>query len=172
MQHHLGVSRPEPTTAVPAATAVGALLAPVVACLRDDDNALRVLFEGAREDGTVVAALAAAPAVVRVYLRLAPRPDGVERMLTGYVAGALDKFRDREIVAVGSECLEVARASRAIAPIADAVFVDEALTHGRWCALVGAIASCWWCAERSAELRGTDPIEETTAICHYLARAA
>jgi hypothetical protein len=75
-------------------------------------------------------------------------------------------------VAIGAECLEVARADSSIAPIANAVFVDAALHHGRWCALVGAVASCWWCAERGASLRGTDPIEETAAICRYLASVA
>ena len=157
---------------VPAAMAVGALLAPVVACLRGDDNGIRTLFEGACEDGIVPAALQAAPAVVRVYLRLAPQPHGADRILTGYVAGALDRFGDREVVAIGAECLEVARADAAIAPIANAVFVDAALEHGRWCALVGAVASCWWCAERGSALRGTDPVEETAAICRYLASVA
>jgi len=157
---------------VPAAVAVGALLAPVVACLRNDDNGVRVLLEGTCADGTVAAAVAAAPAVVRVYLRLAPPPDGADRILTGFVAGALDRFRDRDVVTVGADCLEVARSQSAIAPIADVVFVDAALEHGRWCALVGAVSSCWWCAERSAALRGTDPVEETAAICRYLARVA
>ncbi|MGH8979066.1 MAG: hypothetical protein ACRDV7_13390 [Acidimicrobiia bacterium] len=160
---------PEP---IPAATAVGALLAPVVACLRGDDDGVRALFEGACEDGVVPAALQAAPAVVRVYLRLAPPPDGAHRIVSGYVAGALDRFGDREVVAIGAECLEVARAEAAIAPIANAVFVDAALEHGRWCALVGAVASCWWCAERGAALRGSDPVEETAAICRYLASVA
>jgi hypothetical protein len=157
---------------VPAAVAVGALLAPVVACLRDDDAGLRALFDGACEEGTLSAALQAAPSVVRVYLRLAPPPDGADRIATGYVAGALDRFGDRDVVTIGAECMDVARADASIAPIASAVFVDAALEHGRWCALVGAVSSCWWCAQRGATLRGTDPVEETAAICRYLARVA
>ena len=158
--------------AVPPATAVAVLLAPVTACLRGDDEGLRVLFDGACEDGTLPAALHAAPSVARVYLRIAPTPDGVDRILAGYIGGALDRFGDREVVAIGAECLEIARANREIAPIADAVFVDAALGHGRWNAMVGAVACCWWCAERGAALRGTDPVAETAAICRYLARVA
>jgi hypothetical protein len=157
---------------VPPAVAVGTLLAPVVACLRGEDDDIRILFDGACEDGTIAAALQAAPSVARVYLRLAPPPDGVERIVAGYIGGALDRFGNREVVAVGAECLEVARARAELASIAESVFVDTALEHGRWNALVGAVASCWWCAERGAELRGTDPITETAAICRYLARVA
>ena len=139
-------SRPSPVR-----RRVGALLAPVVACLRGDDDGVRALFDGACEDGTIDRRAAGRPAVVaRVYLRLAPPPDGADRILSGYVGGALDRFGDREVVAIGAECLEVARADSAIAPIAEAVFVDAALEHGRWNALVGAVASCWWCAERGA----------------------
>jgi hypothetical protein len=157
---------------VPAATAVAVLLAPVVACLRGDDDGVRVLFDGACEEGTITAALRAAPGVARVYLRIAPPPDGADRILSGYIGGALERFGDREVVAIGAECLEIARADSAIASVAESVFVDTALGHGRWTALVGAIASCWWCAERGARLRGTDPVFETAAICRYLARVA
>ena len=110
---------------MPAARAVGALLAPVVACLRGDDDGVGILLDGACEDGAVAAAVRAAPAVVRVYLRLAPPPDGADRILTGYGSGALDRFHDREIVTLGAECLEVARVDPALAPIAEAVFVDS-----------------------------------------------
>ena len=160
---------PEP---VPAALAVGTLLAPVVACLRGDDEAVGVLLDGACEDGVVSAAVRAAPAVVRVYLRLAPPPDGADRILTGYGNGAFDRFHDREAVTVGAECLEVARVDGTLAPIAEAVFLGAALDHGDRCALVGVIASCWWCAQTSADLRGANPIEEAAAICRYLARVA
>jgi hypothetical protein len=172
MTRDLNSGRSRPGVEVPAAAAIGALMAPVVACLRGDDDDVRVLFHGACEDGTIEAALLAAPAVARVYLRLAPPPDGVDRILSGYIGGALDRFGDREVVAIGAECLEVARVERSLAPVAETVFVDYALEHGRWNALVGAVASCWWCAERGASLRGTDPVSETTAICRYLAGVA
>jgi hypothetical protein len=165
----------EPETdpeAVAAAVAIGALMAPVVACLRGADDDVRILFDGACEDGTIEAALKAAPTVVRVYLDTAPPPDGAERILSGYVGGALDRFRVREIVAIGAHCIEVAQVEARLAPIAESVFVDAALERGRWNALVGAVASCWWCAERGATLRGNDPVTETTAICRYLARVA
>jgi hypothetical protein len=170
MHEQLGPEQPDQV--VPAEIAVGTLMAPVVACLRGDDNGVRLLFDGACEDGTITAALRAAPRVARVYLRLAPPPDGADRIVAGYIGGALDRFGDREIVAVGAECLQVARAERRLAVIADAVFVDAALEHGRWNALVGAVASCWWCAQRGAALRGTDPVAETAAICRYLVGVA
>lgn len=162
-------SAPDP---IPAARAVGTLLAPVVACLRGDDEAVGVLLDGACEEGSVASAVRAAPAVVRVYLRLAPPPDGADHILTGYGSGALDRFHDREIVTLGAECLEVARVDPALAPIAEAVFLDSALDHGHRCALVGVVASCWWCARMSADLRGADPVEEAAAICRYVARVA
>jgi hypothetical protein len=154
------------------AQAIGALMAPVVACLRGADDDVRLLFDGACEDGTLEVALKAAPGVARVYLRTAPPPDGADRILSGYIGAALDRFRDREVVAIGAECLEVARVEPRLAPVAESVFVNYALEHGRWNALVGAVSSCWWCAERGAALRGTDPVSETAAICRYLARVA
>ena len=124
------------------ALAIGALMAPVVACLRGDDDGVRILFEGACEDGTSQAALRAAPGVARVYLRLAPPPDGADRILAGYIGGALDRFGDREVVAIGAECLEVARVEPAIAPVAECgVRRRRARARGRWRALVGAVAS-------------------------------
>ena len=49
---------------------------------------------------------------------------------------------------------------------------ERALDHGPWCALAGAVATCWWCASEGAASRGHDPIEEAAAICRYLARVA
>jgi hypothetical protein len=159
---------PEP---VPAAVAVGMLLAPVVACLRGDDEGVGVLLDGACEDGVAAEALRAAPAVVRVYLRVAPPPDGADQIVASYADGARRRF-DRDAFVVGAECLEVARVPAAIERIADAVFADIVGVHGDRCALEGAVASCWWCAQRSAELRNVDPVEEAAAICRYLSRVA
>ncbi|GIU88308.1 MAG: hypothetical protein KatS3mg009_2823 [Acidimicrobiia bacterium] len=164
---------PTPPEPVPPAVAVGTLLAPVVACLRGDDEGLGVLVGGACDDGVAAAAVRAAPAVARVYLRLAPPPDGAGQILGGYLDAARRRFADPEVVKVGAECLQVARVEAApLAPIAEAVFADLAFEHGERCALEGAIASCWWCARRSAEMRGNDPVEEAAAICRYLARVA
>src|SRR3954470_19099959 len=69
---------PEP---LDAARAVGALIAPVVACLRGDDDGVRVLLDDACEHGAVPEVVRAAPAVARVYLRLAPPPDGADRIV-------------------------------------------------------------------------------------------
>lgn len=162
------MSSPDP---VPAAVAVGTLLAPVVACLRGDDEGVGVLLDGACDDGTVGSVLRAAPSVVRVYLRLAPPPDGADHIVAGYAQGVRERF-DGAALTVGAECLEVARVPAPIAAIAKAVFADVALEHGERCALEGAVASCWWCAQLSAALRGVDPVEETAAICRYLARVA
>jgi hypothetical protein len=164
------MNRPVPEP-VPAAVAVGMLLAPVVACLRDDHEGVAVLLDGACEDGVAGDALRAAPAVVRVYLRLAPPPDGADKIVATYAEGARRRF-DRDAFTVGAECLEVARVPPAIAGIADAVFADVAGAHGDRCALEGVVASCWWCAQLSAELRNVDPVEETAAICRYLSRVA
>jgi hypothetical protein len=49
------------------------------------------------------------------------------------------------------------------------IVVTDALDRGERCALEGAVASCWWCAYRSALLRAVDPVEEAAAICRYLA---
>jgi hypothetical protein len=157
---------------LPPARAVGALLAPVVACLRGDDAAVRVLVADTCDAGTASAVVEAAPAVARVYLRLAPPPDGVERIVGSYAEAALDRFHDPDVVTLGAECLHVARAHVALTPIARAVFVTDALDHGYHCAIEGALASCWWCAYVSAQLRGVDPIEEAAAICRYVARVA
>jgi len=155
------------------AVAVGMLMAPVVACLRGDDEGVGVLLDGACEEGVALAVVRAAPAVVRVYLRLAPPPDGAEQIVDGYVEAARDRFGHLEVVTVGAECLHVARVdAEPLGAIAQAVFADLALEHGERCALEGAVASCWWCARRSAELRGSDPIEEAAAICRYVARVA
>jgi len=161
-----------PTGPGPAANAVGALLAPVVACLRGDDHGFDVLVDGTCDDGYVGPIVASAPAVARVYLRLAPPPDGAERIATTFAEAALERFRDRDIVSLGAECLEVARVHAPLADIAERVFVSNALDHGDRCALEGAIASCWWCALTSAQLRGVDPIEEAAAICRYVVRVA
>jgi hypothetical protein len=157
---------------VPAATAVGTLLAPVVACLRGDDDGFSVLLDAACEDGLAPSALAAAPAIARVYLRLAPPPDGAETIVHTYPRAAHARFDDAEVVTLGTECLHVARVPAAVRSIADAMFVQEALERGDRRALVGAVASCWWCALRSAQLRGSDPVEEAAAVCRYVARVA
>jgi hypothetical protein len=154
-----------------AAAAVGLLLAPVVACLRDDREGVGVLLDGVCEDGAVPTALRAAPAVVRVYLRLAPPPDGADMIVAGYPGGSRDRF-DGDARTIGAECLEVARVEPAIAEIADEVFAHVALTHGERRALEGAVACCWWCAQHSARMRHVDPVEEAAAICRYLARVA
>ena len=60
----------------------------------------------------------------------------------------------------------------AVETIARAVFVDDVMSHGDLHALEGAVASCWWCALRSARLRNVDPIAEAAAICRYVARVA
>ena len=144
----------------PVAVAVGALLAPVVACLRGDDDGVRVLFDGACEDGTIAAALRAAPAVARVYLRTRaaarrrrphPRPATSAARSTASATA-----RSSRSAPSASRSHGPTRRSRRVA---EAVFVDAALEHGRWTALVGAVASCWWCAEPVRALRGTDPVE-------------
>jgi hypothetical protein len=157
---------------LPAARAVGALLAPVVACLRGDDAAVRVLVADTCDAGTASAVVEAAPAIARVYLRLAPPPDGADQIIGSYAEAALDRFHNPDVVSLGAECLHVARAQPPIASIAQAVFVTDALDHGDHCAIEGALASCWWCAYVSAALRGVDPVEEAAAICRYIARVA
>jgi hypothetical protein len=157
---------------LPAPRAVGALIAPVVACLRGDDEGVRILIDDACEEGAVAALVRAAPAVARVYLRLAPPPDGAQRIVDAYADAAIERFRNPEVVSLGAECLHVARVAPTIESLARAVFVTDALDHGDECALVGAVASCWWCAFLSARLRAVDPIEEAAAICRYLARVA
>ena len=164
----------EPERSGPAADAahtVGALIAPVVACLRGDDEGVGVLLDDACESGDVAPLVRAAPAVARVYLRLAPPPDGAARIVTQFPDAAIDRFGDPELVALGIECLHVARVPRPVADFARSVFVDDALEHGPRQALEGAIASCWWCVLLSARLRDLDPIAEAVAVCQYVARA-
>jgi hypothetical protein len=155
-----------------AARAVGALLAPVVACLRGDDEGVRVLLDDTCESGVAAGAVRAAPAVARVYLRLAPPPDGAQDIVRQFPRAAIERFGDPELVSLGVECLHVARVSGAVETLARAVFVDDAMTHGDRHALEGAVATCWWCALQSAHMRDVDPIAEAAAICRYVARVA
>jgi hypothetical protein len=155
-----------------AARAVGALLAPVVACLRGDDEGVRLLLDDLCEAGTASRAVRAAPVVARVYLGLAPPPDGADDIVRHFPLAAIERFGDRDLVALGIECLHVARVPHSVETLARAVFVDDALTRGDRPALEGAVASCWWCAYRSARLRDVDPIAEAAAICRYVARVA
>ena len=163
-------TRPEPDLP-DAARAVGALLAPVVACLRGDDEGVRLLLDDTCDAGVASQAVRAAPAIVRVYLGLAPPPDGAEDIVRQFPRAAIERFGDPELVALGVECLHVARVPDAVETIARAVFVDDAMTRGDRHALEGAVASCWWCALR-ARLRNVDPIAEAAAICRYVARVA
>jgi hypothetical protein len=166
-------NRPEPESPLPdAARAVGALLAPVVACLRGDDVGLRLLLDDTCDSGGVPDAIRAAPAIVRVYLRLAPPPDGADEIVRDFPSAAIGRFGDPEVVSLGVECLHVARVPGAVEVLARSVFVDDAMAHGDLQALEGAVASCWWCALRSAGLRDVDPIVEAAAICRYVARVA
>ena len=163
--------RPEPEHP-DAARAVGALLAPVVACLRGDDEGVRVLLDDTCDAGAASDVVRAAPAVARVYLGLAPPPDGAVGIVREFPFAAIERFGDPTLVAVGVECLHVARVPDAVETFARAVFVDDVMTHGDRPALEGAVASCWWCALRSARLRNVDPIAEAAAICRYVARVA
>src|SRR4051812_26631715 len=155
----------------PAARAVGALLAPVVACLRGDDEGYALLLDGALEDHAIGPALHAAPKVTRVYLRLAPPPDGSSQIVRTYLDAARERF-EAEIVRVGAQCLAVAGVNEDVADVAGAVFTQVALEQGERSALEGAIASVWWAAAESARLRDVDPIEEAAAVCRYAARVA
>jgi hypothetical protein len=155
-----------------AARAVGALLAPVVACLRGDDEGVRILLDDTCESGTAPDAVRAAPAIVRVYLRLAPPPDGADHIVREFPHAAIERFRDPDLVTLGLECLHVARVPEPVDNIARAVYVDDAMAHGDLHALESAVASCWWCALHSARLRDVDPIVEAAAICRYVARVA
>ncbi len=158
---------PEPPDA---ARAVGALIAPVVACLRGDDEGVRILVDDTCDTGDASAAVRAAPAIVRVYLRLAPPPDCADGIVREFPDAAIERFGDPELVTLGMECLHVARVPEPIENLARSVFVDDALAHGDRHALESAVASCWWCALQSARLRDVDPIEEAAAICRYVAR--
>ena len=151
---------------------VGALIAPVVACLRDDQEGVRVLLDDVTDRVPVADVVAAAPVVARVYLRLAPPPGGADRIVAEFPDAALDRFREPELVHLGIECLHVARVAEQVDALARAVFVHDALDHGERVALEGAVATCWWCAYVSARMRDVDPIEEAAAICRYVARVA
>jgi hypothetical protein len=155
-----------------AARTVGALIAPVVACLRDDAEGVRVLLDDLADRIPVARVVQAAPAVARVYLRLAPPPGGADRIVGEFPEAALERFGQPELVQLGVECLHVARLADPVERIARAVFVHDALDHGPRTALEGAIATCWWCARESARMRSVDPIEEAAAICRYVARVA
>jgi hypothetical protein len=159
-------------SASPAAKVVGALLAPVVACLRGDRKGMRVLMANAHEDLSIAEVVRAAPAVARVYLRLAPPPGGAEHIVSDFPDAALERFRRLELVELGVECLHVARVAEPVEAIARSVFVHDALEHGEGVALAGAVVTCWWCAAESARMRAVDPIEEAAAICRYAARVA
>jgi hypothetical protein len=164
---------PEP---IAAAQAVGLLLAPVVACLRGDDDGFATLVGAAVVEGIARPLVQAAPTVTRVYLHLAPPPDGAERIVRSFPPAAHFQFGDDEVVAVGAECLHAAHAAqrlgREIARIIEIAFVSDAMEHREIQALEGALASVWWAASSSAMLRGADPIEEAAAICRYAARLA
>src|SRR4051812_40880110 len=155
----------------PAARAVGALLAPVVACLRGDDEGYAVLLDGTLGDHAVEPALRAAPRVTRVYLRLAPPPDGSNQIVNTYLGAARERF-EGGVVRVGAQCLAVAGVGEDVADVATVVFAQVALEGGERAAFEGAIASVWWAASESARLRCVDPIEEVAAICRYVARVA
>ncbi len=154
------------------AAVVGALIAPVVACLREDTDGVRVLLDDLPARLPVAEVLRAAPAVARVYLRLAPPPGGAEQIVGEFPDAALERFHEPELVALGRECLHVARVGDAVNDLARAAFVQDALDHGTRVALESAVVTCWWCALSSARMRVVDPIEEAAAICRYLARVA
>jgi hypothetical protein len=160
---------PEPPDA---ARAVGALIAPVVACLRGDDEGLAILLADTCEEGNAPAVVRAAPAIVRVYLRLAPPPDSAEGIVREFPDAARERFGDPELVTLGMECLHVARVPESVESVARAVFVDDAMAYGDRHALESAVATCWWCALQSSRLRDVDPIAEAAAICGYVARVA
>jgi hypothetical protein len=154
------------------AAVVGALIAPVVACLRDDEDAVRILLDDLPGRLPIADVLNAAPAVARVYLRLAPPPGGAEEIVHAFPNAARARFHDPALVELGRECLHVARVDDAIGDVARALFVEDALDHGTRVALESAVATCWWCALSSARMRVVDPVEEAAAICRYLARVA
>jgi hypothetical protein len=156
----------------PAAQSVGALIAPVVACLRDDREGMRVLLDDVSERLTVADVVRAAPAIARVYLRLAPPPGGAAEIVDAFPDAALAEFGEPELVQLGVGCLHVARVADAVETLARAVFVSDALEHGDRCALESAVVTCWWCALTSARMRDVDPIAEAAAICQYVARVA
>ncbi len=109
--------RPDPELP-DAARAVGALIAPVVACLRGDDEGLRLLLDDTCEAGAASASVRAAPAVARIYLRLAPPPDGAAGIVREFPHAAIERFGDPELVTLGVECLHVARVPNPVEGIA------------------------------------------------------
>ena len=156
-----------------AARAVGALIAPVVACLRGDDEGVRILLDdtcesGRRRDGRA----APRPRSCASTSASRRRPTAPTDIVREFPDAAIERFGDRELVTLGVECLHVARVPEPVESIARAVFVDDAMAHGDRHALEGAIATCWWCALQSARLRDVDPIAEAAAICRYVARVA
>jgi hypothetical protein len=163
-------------TEVTAAEAVGLLLAPVVACLRGDDEGYAMLVGAAIGDGLSSQLVRVAPRVTRVYLHIAPPPHGADEIVRTFSEGAPNQFDDPEIIAVGAECLHTAHAVERlgdeIGRIIEIAFVADALTHDDFHALEGALASVWWAAASSAALRGSNPIEEAAAVCRYAARLA
>jgi hypothetical protein len=133
---------------------------------------VRILLDDTCAGGEATAVVAAAPAIVRVYLRLAPPPDRADGIVREFPEAAIERFGDPELVTLGMECLHVARVPEPVESMARAVFVDDALAHGDRHALECAMATCWWCALQSARLRDVDPIAEAAAICRYVARVA
>src|ERR1700690_539651 len=110
-----------------AARAVGALLAPVVACLRGDDEGVRLLLDDTCDAGAAADAVRAAPAITRVYLRLAPPPDGADDIVREFPHAAIERFGDPQLVALGLECLHVARVPDQVENLARGALVDDAL---------------------------------------------
>jgi hypothetical protein len=168
--------RPNEPDSVSPAEAVGWLLAPVVACLRGDDDGFAVLVGAAIGDGIAPQLVRVAPRVTRVYLHLAPPPDGADQIVRSFGEVAVNRFDDAESVAVGAECLHAAHAVERLGAefgrIIEVAFVSDALSHDEFHALEGSLASVWWAAASSAALRGADPIEEAAAVCRYAARLA
>jgi hypothetical protein len=158
------------------AEAVGRLLAPVVASLRGDGDGFALLVDVAVAEGAAAHLVSVAPRVTRVYLHLAPPPDGADEIVRSFGAVAPAQFADDEVVTVGSECLHAAHAVERLGDevgrIVEVAFVADALEHSETQALTGAIAGVWWAAASSAALRGSDPIEEAAAVCRFAARLA
>ncbi len=167
---------PSQPGSVAPAEAVGRLLAPVVATLRGDDEGFALLIGAALGDGVAGQLVAVAPRVTRVYLHLAPPPDGADEIVRSFAPAAATMFDDDEIVAVGAECLHAAHAVERLGDsfgtIIEVAFVADALDHDEFHALEGAVAAVWWAAMSSASMRGSDPIEEAAAVCRYAARLA
>ena len=162
---------PEPRPRVAArSAAVGALIAPVVACLRGDDEGVRILIDDACEEG---AAAEVGACRARGRARLPPIGAAARRRASGSSTRTPTPRSNASTIRKSSPSAPSActsrgsrrRSSRWRAPSSS----TDALDHGDQCALVGAVASCWWCAFLSARLRAVDPIEEAAAICRYIA---